>query len=88
MATFLIKPSVHSRESSRDTTERYLNNVVEHDIGSSNESSGRCGGSRISTARASFLSGIELMHMIKKGQMQCRGETPLSPAKQLYSLVS
>jgi hypothetical protein len=25
--------------------------------------------------------------MIKKGQMKCRGETPLSPAQQFYSLV-
>ncbi|MGF6933519.1 hypothetical protein OKW41_002658 [Paraburkholderia sp. UCT70] len=35
-----------------------------------------------------ILSGVELMHMIKKGQMKCRGETPLSPAQQFYSLVS
>jgi len=35
-----------------------------------------------------ILSGVELMHMIKKGQMKCRGETRLSPAQQFYSLVS
>jgi len=34
-----------------------------------------------------ILSGIELMNMIKKGQMKCRSKTPLSPAQQFYSLV-
>jgi putative transposase len=29
-----------------------------------------------------ILSGVELTHMIKKGQMKCRGETPPSPAQQ------
>jgi hypothetical protein len=33
-----------------------------------------------------ILCGIELMHMIKKAQMKCRGETPLSPPEQFYSL--
>lgn len=28
------------------------------------------------------------MHMIKKGQMKCSGEPPLSAAQQFYSLVS
>jgi hypothetical protein len=35
-----------------------------------------------------ILSGIELMNMIKKGLMKCRGKTPLSPTQQFYSLVS
>jgi putative transposase len=35
-----------------------------------------------------ILSGIEVMHMIKKGQMKCSGKKPLSAAQQLYSLVS
>ncbi len=34
------------------------------------------------------LSGIELMHMIKKGQMKCSGRISLSAAQQFYSLVS
>jgi putative transposase len=33
-------------------------------------------------------SGIELMHMMKKGQVKCRGESPLSPAQQFYSHVT
>jgi hypothetical protein len=35
-----------------------------------------------------ILSGIELMHMIKKGQVKCSGKTPLFSAQQFYSLVS
>jgi putative transposase len=35
-----------------------------------------------------ILSGIELMIMIKKGQMKCLGKNPLPPAQQFYSLVS
>ena len=34
-----------------------------------------------------ILSGIELMNMIKKGQVKCQSKTPLSPARQFYSLV-
>ena len=35
-----------------------------------------------------ILSRIELMQVIKKGQMKCWSETPLSPAQQSYSLAS
>jgi putative transposase len=35
-----------------------------------------------------ILSGIEVMHMIKKGQMKCANKTPLSAANQFYSLSS
>ena len=31
---------------------------------------------------------IEVMHMIKKGQMKDFGKVPLSTAQQFYSLVS
>jgi len=34
-----------------------------------------------------ILSGIEVMHMIKKGQMKCTDKTPLSAANQFYSLA-
>jgi putative transposase len=34
-----------------------------------------------------ILSGIEVMHMIKKGQMKDIGKVPLSAAQQFYSLV-
>ena len=32
------------------------------------------------------LAGIELMHMIRKGQMRCA--TQLAPAQQFYSLAA
>jgi len=35
-----------------------------------------------------ILSGIEVMHMIKKGQMKCTDKTPLSAANQFYSFAS
>jgi len=35
-----------------------------------------------------ILSGIELMHMIKKRQVKCSGRNSLSAAQQFYSLVS
>ena len=35
-----------------------------------------------------ILSGIEVMHMIKKGQMKDFGKASLSAAQQFYLLVS
>lgn len=35
-----------------------------------------------------ILNGIELMHMIKKGQLKDSGKSALSVASQSYSLVS
>ena len=35
-----------------------------------------------------ILSGIEVMHMIKKGRVKDFGKIPLSAAQQFYSLVS
>ena len=35
-----------------------------------------------------ILSGIEVMHMIKKRQLKCANKTPLSAAAQFYYLTS
>ena len=35
-----------------------------------------------------ILNGIEVMHMVKKGQMKCTDKTPRSAANQFYSLAS
>ncbi|MFM0068950.1 IS6 family transposase, partial [Paraburkholderia aspalathi] len=35
-----------------------------------------------------ILSGIELIHMIKKGRVKCSGRTLPSAAQQFYSLFS
>ncbi|WP_244145201.1 transposase, partial [Paraburkholderia tuberum] len=34
-----------------------------------------------------ILGGIEVMHMIRKGQMKCVGKDPLSASRKFYSLV-
>ncbi|MGF6483032.1 transposase-like protein [Paraburkholderia sp. JPY419] len=35
-----------------------------------------------------ILGGIEVMHMIRKGQVKCAGKDPSSASQQFYSLVS
>ncbi|MBC8742932.1 IS6 family transposase, partial [Paraburkholderia sp. UCT31] len=35
-----------------------------------------------------LLGGIEVMHMIKKGQMMCRHRTTRSAAQQFYALAA
>ncbi len=67
---------------------RYLNNVVEQDHRAIKRrirpmlrfKNFRC--ARI------LLSGIEVMHMIKKGQMMCRDSTARTAAEQFYTLVA
>jgi transposase-like protein len=76
---------------------KYLNNVVEQDHRAIKRITrptprrkcprGMLGFKDFHCARV-ILSGIELMHMIKKAQMKCRGETLLSPTQQFYSLIS
>jgi putative transposase len=34
-----------------------------------------------------LIAGIETMHMMKKGQLQCTGGQPMSAADQFYSLA-
>jgi putative transposase len=68
---------------------KYLNNIVAQDlraravkIREPEHRSGSAFDGRV------ILSGIELMHVIKKGQVKCSGRTSLSAAQQFYSLVS
>jgi putative transposase len=76
---------------------RYLNNVVEQDRQAikritqptpRRKCPGGMPGFRDFHRARVVLSGIEPMHMIKKGQMKCRAETPFSPAQKFYSLIS
>jgi transposase-like protein len=39
-------------------------------------------------AAQSTLTGIELMHMLRKGQLEGSGEMGLSAAEQFYSLAA
>lgn len=34
------------------------------------------------------IAGIETMHMINKGQMDCPGGQPMSAANQFYGLIA
>jgi len=67
---------------------KYLNNIVEQDH---RAVKGRIrpmlGFKELNCARV-ILSGIELMHVIKKGQMQYAGKIAPTAAQQFYSLAS
>jgi len=85
--------ALHAVNAERETPiqirqVKYLNNVVEQDHRAIKRITRPMLGFKDFHCARVILSGIELMHMIKKGQMKCRGETPLSPAQQFYSLVS
>ena len=66
---------------------KYLNNIVERD---------RRGVKRVTQPMLGFksfwsarilITGIETMHLIKKGQMNCPGGQTMSAANQFYSLA-
>jgi transposase-like protein len=67
---------------------KYLSNVVEQDHRAIKRITRPMLGFKDLHCARVILSGIELMRMIKEGQMKYRGETSLSPAQQFYSLVS
>jgi transposase-like protein len=85
--------ALHALNAERETSikirqVKYLNNIVEQDHRAIKRITRAMLGFQDFHCARVILSGVELMHMIKKGQMKCRGETPLSPAQQFYSLVS
>jgi len=67
---------------------KYLNNVVEQDHRAIKRITRSMLGFKDFNCARVILSGIELMHMIKKGQMKCSRKIALSTAQQFYSLVS
>ncbi|WP_408380696.1 IS6 family transposase [Paraburkholderia caledonica] len=67
---------------------KYLNNTVEQDHRAIKRRTRPMLGFKDFNCAWVILSGIELMHMIKKGQVKCSGRTSLSAAQQFYSLVS
>ncbi|MHB9842107.1 IS6 family transposase [Paraburkholderia terrae] len=67
---------------------KYLNNVVEQDHRAIKRRTRPMLGFKDFNCARIILSGIELMHMIKKGQMKCSGKTAPSAAQQFYSLAS
>ncbi|PVX85593.1 IS6 family transposase [Paraburkholderia unamae] len=67
---------------------KYLNNIVEQDHRAIKRRTRPMLGFKDFNCARVILSGIELMHMIKKDQLQRSGSTSLSAAQQFYSLVS
>ncbi len=85
--------ALHAVNAERETPikirqVKYLNNVVEQDHRAIKRITRPTLGFKDFHCARVILSGIELMNMIKKGQMKCRGKTPLSAAQQFYSLAS
>ena len=67
---------------------KYLNNIVEQDHRAIKRRTRPMLGFKDFNCARVILASVELMHMIKKGQMQCSGKTAPSTAQQFYSLVS
>ena len=66
---------------------KYLNNIVEQDHRAIKRIVKPMMGFKDFRCARIILSGIELMHMIRKGQMRVAKGTHPSPAEQFYSLV-
>jgi len=64
---------------------KYLNNVAEQDHRAIERQTRPMLGFKSFWSAAVTLAGVELMHMIRKGQLLVRGE--LCPAQQVYSLA-
>jgi putative transposase len=67
---------------------KYLNNIVEQDHRGVKRVTGRMLGFKSFEAGQSTLVGIELIHMLRKGQLEDGVEQGLSTAEQFYSLAS
>jgi len=65
---------------------KYLNNVVEQDHRAIKRRVRPMAGFKSFWSAAVTLAGIELMPMIRKGQLKAAGR--LCPARQFYSLAS
>jgi putative transposase len=66
----------------------YLNNVVEQDHRGVKRVTRPMMGFKSFEAAQSTLTGIELMHMLRKGQLEEGIEEGLTPAQQFYALAS
>jgi len=85
--------ALHAVNAGRDTPikirqVKYLNNVVEQDHRAIKRVIRPMLGFKSFRCARIILSGIEIMHMIKKRQMKRANKTPRSAADQFYSLTS
>jgi len=65
---------------------KYLNNIVEQDRRAVKRMTRPMLGFKSFRSAAATLSGVEVMHMIRKDQLQTRGK--LRPAQQFYALAA
>jgi putative transposase len=68
---------------------KYLNNMIEQDHGSVKRVTRPMLGFKSLAAAQAILSDIELMHMLKKGQLVEEARAyGLTPAEQFYALTA
>ena len=67
---------------------KYLNNIVEQDHRFIKKKVAPTLGFKSFRAATATIAGIELMHMIRKGQMRKKNAWPQTPAHQFYSLAA
>ena len=66
---------------------KYLNNLVEQDHRAVKRVTQPMLGLKFFWSAQILIAGIETMHMIKKGQMDCPRGSTMSAAQQFYSLA-
>jgi transposase-like protein len=66
---------------------KYLNNHVEQDHRAVNRITGPMLGFKFFWSAQKLIAGIEIMHMIKMGQMNCPEGSTMSAADQFYSVA-
>ena len=66
---------------------KYLNNIVEQDYRAVKRITDPMLGFKSFWSAQRLISGIETMHMIKKGQLRCPNGQAMSAANQFYSLA-
>lgn len=66
---------------------KYLNNIVEQDHRAIKRRVRPMMGFKSFWAARRLIAGIEIMHMIHKGQMSCPKGSPTPAAQQFYSLA-
>jgi transposase-like protein len=67
---------------------KYLNNIVEQDHRAIKRITRPMMGFKSFWSARSIIAGIETMHMIRKGQLDCPNGQPASAANQFYSLAA
>lgn len=67
---------------------KYLNNIVEQDYRAIKRVTRPMLNFKSFRSARNTLAGIELMHMIRKGQMIIAEENPMSFAEQFYALAA